>query len=206
MPRVLDCRNPDDREWPLGQATRSARNGRLVVAPVEHGYVITTDAFSPHGVRALQLAKNLGPSTVLGVFVGQPQGLSGIASGLTPVVETLMAAFWPGPLSLVVRAQPSLAWSVPSDRFVARMPLHPVALALVREIGPMVHSGVADLGAAAVAKADVVLDVGDLPAGEPSTIVDVTGPSPAVHRVGAITMADLHRVLPEHFPEAPCTS
>lgn len=201
MPRVLDCRNPDDRQWQLTQATRSARNGRLVVAPVEHGYVVMTDAFAPHGVRALQMAKNLAPTTVLGVFVGQPQGLAGIAIGLTPVVETLMAAFWPGPLSLVVRAQPSLAWSVPGDRFVARMPLHPVALELVREIGPMVYSGVADLETAAVAKADVVLDVGDLPPGTASTIVDVTGATPVIQREGAVAMADLQRVLPEHFTE-----
>ena len=123
-----------------------------------------------------------------------------------------MDVFWPGPLTLLMTPQPSLAWDVAVDSPVAvRMPLHPVALALLARTGPMAMTSANLPGMPAPSDVDdaleqlgdavtVALDAGPLlsdGAGAPSTIVDVTGTVPVVVRIGAVSADDLRRVCPD---------
>ncbi len=191
MPRILDCRDPQARVDAIAAAVRGAKNGRLVIAPAETGYVVVTDAFSAAGVSALQRVKGQPSGTAMGILVGSPQGVLGIAGRLGPVGHDLIAAFWPGQLALVVRLQQSLAWTVPTDRAVVRMPLHPVLLELVVGIGPAVFSGVGDRSAespdAAWTSADLILETGPRPGGPGSTVVDVTTDPPRLLKQGAVS-------------------
>ena len=104
-----------------------------------------------------------------------------------------MDAFWPGALTLLLTPQRTLAWDLPMDAPLAvRMPLHPLALALLLKSGPLVVTSANLPGMSAPADVDdaleqlgdavgVALDAGDLSDGEalPSTVVDVTGPDRA---------------------------
>ena len=147
------------------------------------------------------------------VLVGAPRTLDGIATGLTQTARDLVEAFWPGGLTLVATAQPSLRWDLgdTGGTVAVRMPLHPVALELLRATGPMGVSSANLSGRPAPATCDeaveqlgesvsIYLDGG--PAGDPlaSTIVDVTGVVPRVQRLGAIGLDVLREVAPDLDP------
>lgn len=193
MARTVPCGDPRDREDAIGAAVRAAKNGHLLALPAEHGYVLAADAFSATGVAALRRAKDLGPTTSLGVLVSQPGGAAGICAQLSPAALDLIAAFWPGQLGLVVRTQRTLQWTVPTDRCVVRMPLHPVLLAVVAGVGPMVYSAATqqerDL-------AHLILDSGPRPPGPGSTVVDVTNDPPVLLREGVVSLERVRSVVP----------
>lgn len=194
MPRVLDCRDPSARADAVAAAVRAARNGRLVALPAESGYVLVADAFSAAGVSLLQQAKQLPATTSLGVLVGNASGAHGIAAGIAGPAQDLMAAFWPGQLGLVLRTQPSLSWTVPTDRCVVRMPLHPLLLEVVMAVGPMVASaGNEDHERE---RAAIVLDVGVRAVGIGSTLVDATSSPPVLLKAGAVPTDRISEVVP----------
>lgn len=206
---TYDCADPVQRRAGLQAATAAARRGALVVMPTDTMYGIGADAFTPHAVRALLAAKGRQPDTPVPVMVGSWSTIDGLALDVTPTMRTLVEAFWPGGLSLVVRQAPSLAWDLgdTGGTIMVRMPLHPVALDVLREVGPMAVSSANVVGrqppaTAAEAKEQLGMDVavyldgGSTPAGVASTIVDLTDETPRVLREGAVTVAELQRIVP----------
>ena len=198
------------REFALEAAASAARRGDLVVLPTDTVYGLGCDAFNPHGVAALLAAKGRGRDMPVPVLVGSPETVEGLAYGLSKAARDLVEAFWPGALTVVVRHQPSLAWDLgdANGTVALRMPLHPVAIELLRIVGPMAvssanRSGSAPATSAAEAEAQlgdsvaVYLDAGTSGAAVPSTIVDVSGPVPRLLRLGAIDLATLRTVAPD---------
>jgi tRNA threonylcarbamoyl adenosine modification protein (Sua5/YciO/YrdC/YwlC family) len=207
--RFFDCAVALERARGLQQAEQAARRHQLVVLPTDTVYGIGCDAFSPTGVRALLAAKGRGRDLPVPVLVGSPGTLDGLAATLTQQVRDLVEAFWPGPLTVVCRQAPSLVWDLgDTDGTVAvRMPLHPVAIELLRAVGPMAVSSanrsgqppamtldeaVQQLGDAV----DVYLDGGPSASALPSSIVDVTGPVPRLLRVGVLDADTIRSVAP----------
>jgi L-threonylcarbamoyladenylate synthase len=208
---LYDMADPETRSIGLTAAARACRRGRLIVLPVDSAYGIGTEAFSIPGVTRLLEAKGRGRGAPVPVLVGRIDAIHGLLS-VGPAADALATAFWPGSLTLVGRAQPSLAWDLgasSADAPVAiRMPLHPVAIALLREVGPMAITGVTSADGTPArsaqectetlgAHASVVLDGGVLPPAPPSTVVDVTGPAPVLLRAGAVSVQDLAAVCPD---------
>jgi L-threonylcarbamoyladenylate synthase len=205
---TYDCSDPDARATGLTAAARAVRAGRLVVLPTDTVYGIGCDAFSADAVRGLLAAKNRGPDMPVPVLVGSWSTIDGLVLGVPKQARDLIEAFWPGGLSIVLPHAPSLAWDLGSTRgtVMLRMPLHPVALELLRDVGPMAVSsanvsGQPPASEAAEAEAQlgesvaVYLDGGT--SGEPvaSTIVDLTADAPRVLREGDITTAQVAEVL-----------
>ena len=126
-----------------------------------------------------------------------------------------MDAFWPGPLTLMLRPQPSLVWALPADAPLSvRMPLHPMALALLNASGPLVVTTANIPGLPAPTAPDdalsqlgrlatLILDAGDLTDEDslPSTVVDATGEVLRVVRVGALPVSELVRICPVVLPD-----
>jgi hypothetical protein len=123
--------------------------------------------------------------------------------------QDLIDEFWPGPLTLVFRASPTLMWDLGDTlgTVAVRMPLHPVALELLRRTGPMAVSSANRHGLPAPATADeareqladsveVYLDGGPRSDNVPSTIVDLTGTVPRMLRAGALSADALRKVVP----------
>lgn len=212
MSTVYDCNRPDSRETGLLAAANSVRAGGLVVLPTDTVYGIGADAFDTSAVGALLSAKGRGRDMPVPVLVGSWSTVDGLVRSVSMRARALIEAFWPGGLSLVLPQAPSLAWDLGEVRGTVnlRMPLHPVALDLLREVGPMAVSSANTTGNPPAASAEqareqlgesvqVYLDGG--PTGEPvaSTIVDLTGEHPRVLREGAIGLAELSEALGEEI-------
>jgi L-threonylcarbamoyladenylate synthase len=205
---TYNCAEPDERTEGLAAAARSVRAGRLVVLPTDTVYGIGCDAFSAAAVRSLLAAKKRGPDMPVPVLVGSWSTIDGLVLGVPKAARDLIEAFWPGGLSLVLPHAPSLNWDLGSTKgtVMLRMPLHPVALELLRDVGPMAVSSANVSGSPPASSAPeaeaqlgesvaVYLDGG--PSGEPvaSTVVDLTGDAPRVLREGAVSTGAVAEVL-----------
>jgi L-threonylcarbamoyladenylate synthase len=205
---TYDCTDPDARATGLTAAARAVRAGRLVVLPTDTVYGIGCDAFSADAVRGLLAAKNRGPDMPVPVLVGSWSTIDGLVLGVPKQARDLIEAFWPGGLSIVLPHAPSLAWDLGSTRgtVMLRMPLHPVALELLRDVGPMAVSSANVSGQPPASTATeaqeqlgesvaIYLDGGT--SGDPiaSTVVDLTADTPRILREGAVTTAEVAEVL-----------
>ncbi|GAS98186.1 SUA5/YciO/YrdC/YwlC family protein [Mycolicibacterium canariasense] len=208
MSELFDCADPDQRAAGLASAVSAAKGGRLVVLPTDTVYGIGADAFDNDAVSALLAAKGRGRDMPVGVLVGSWHTIDGLVYAVPPSARELIQAFWPGALSLVVRHAPSLQWDLGNSAgtVMLRMPLHPVAIELLREVGPMAVSSANISGSPAAVTAqdartqlgervEVYLDAGPSPRGAASTIVDLTGASPRVLREGPVGVDEIAKVL-----------
>ena len=211
MSTVYDCSRPDSRETGLAAAANAVRAGGLVVLPTDTVYGIGADAFDSNAVAALLAAKGRGRDMPVPVLVGSWSTVDGLVMSVPQQARALIEAFWPGGLSIVLPQAPSLSWDLGDTRGTVnlRMPLHPVALDLLREVGPMAVSSANRTGqppAATAAEAQeqlgdsvsVYLEGGPSAESVPSTIVDLTQSHPRVLREGAVPMDDLAEVLGVH--------
>ena len=200
----------EDSSQGVREAVAALRRGDLAVIPTDTVYGIAADAFSPPAVDRLLAAKGRGRDLPVPVLVGSWRGLDGLAAHVTPSMRSLVEAFWPGPLTVIVRAATSLAWDLGETRgtVAVRMPLHPVALAVLAETGPLAvssanRSGMPPATDAATASEQlgtsvaVYLEAGSSGDAVASTIVDLTGSTPEVRRAGALSLDALREVLPE---------
>ncbi|UMP06365.1 L-threonylcarbamoyladenylate synthase [Amycolatopsis sp. EV170708-02-1] len=208
MSAVYDCSKRETRADGLAAAASAVRSSRLVVLPTDTVYGIGADAFDGGAVQSLLRAKHRGPDMPVGVLVGSWSTVDGLVLGTPPQARALIEAFWPGDLSIILPHAPSLQWDLGQSRgtVMLRMPLHPVALELLRDVGPMAVSSANVSGRPPATTAQEAVDqLGDSVAvyldggssGEPvpSTMVDLTGDDPVVLREGAVSRAAVAEVL-----------
>jgi tRNA threonylcarbamoyl adenosine modification protein (Sua5/YciO/YrdC/YwlC family) len=142
------------------------------------------------------------------VLVSSATTVDALATDLPGYARALIEEFWPGPLTLVCRQQPSLQWDLGDTRgtVAVRMPDHDVALAVLERTGPLAVSSANKTGQPAATDVDaalemlgedvaLVIDAGASAGGHASTIVDVTGSQGRVLRRGALSLEDLNEVL-----------
>lgn len=212
---VFDCADSSQ----LLSGTREARaalgRGELVVLPTDTVYGLAADAFSVTGVQRLLDAKGRTRQSPPPVLVPNTQTLHALADFVPAAVEVLVERFWPGPLTIVLAAQPSLAWDLgeTGGTVALRMPEHPLTLEILRETGPLAVSSANKTGQPAPTTASgaltmlgdavaVYLDAGTSSStGIASTIVDARGLSGdsgvlRVLRVGQVSINDLQSALP----------
>jgi L-threonylcarbamoyladenylate synthase len=205
---VFDCADPEQRSRAITSAASAVKNGGLVVLPTDTVYGIGADAFDSSAVAALLSAKGRGRDMPVGVLVGSWHTIDGLALMVPQSTRDLIRAFWPGALSLVVRQAPSLQWDLGDARgtVMLRMPLHPVAIELLREVGPMAVSSANVSGRPPAVDAgearnqlgdlvDVYLDAGPAAQQAASTILDLTGPKPRILRSGPVSAEGIAAVL-----------
>ncbi|QUR68450.1 L-threonylcarbamoyladenylate synthase [Mycobacterium spongiae] len=208
MSDIYDCADPDQRSRGIAAAVAALQASRLVVMPTDTVYGIGADAFDSAAVAGLLAAKGRGRDMPVGVLVGSWHTIEGLAFSLPDVARELVRAFWPGALSLVVAQAPSLQWDLGDARgtVMLRMPLHPVAIELLREVGPMAVSSANVSGQPPAVDADearrqlgdvvtVYLDAGPAAQQAASTIVDLTGAAPRVLRPGPVSTERIAEVL-----------
>ncbi len=198
MAEILDVTG-DDRDAAVERAAAVLRASRLVVLPTDTVYGVAADAFDAEATGRIFAAKDRERVNPLPVLVRSQKQLPALTPLVSEVLDRLVAAYWPGPLTIVVPAQPQLRWDLGrNDGTVAvRMPLDEVALEVIRAVGPLAVTS-ANLsgqppGATAAAAheqlgetVDLYLDGGPRAGGLPSTIVDVTRREPHVLREGVV--------------------
>ena len=208
MTDVFDCADPDQRSLGIAAAAGALKGGRLVVMPTDTVYGIGADAFNSAAVSALLSAKGRGRDMPVGVLVGSWHTIEGLVYTMPDGARDLIRAFWPGALSLVVNQAPSLQWDLGDARgtVMLRMPLHPVAIELLRDVGPLAVSSANISGSPAAVDADeargqlgdlvdVYLEAGRSDQGAASTIVDLTGATPRILRPGPVSAERIAEVL-----------
>ena len=193
----------------VGQAVRVLSSGGLVAFPTETVYGLGAAADDPAAVNRVFRVKGRPAGHPLIVHVADAAALVALTPEVSEAAARLAEAFWPGPLTLVVRRGAAVLPSVTGgqDTVAVRVPAHPLALSLLGAFGKPIAApsanrfgGVspttaehvrADLGAAV----DLVLDGGACSVGLESTIVDLTGSSPLVLRPGGVSVEALSDAL-----------
>lgn len=178
--------------------------------PTDTVYGIGVDAFSVQAVRILLAAKGRSRTMPPPVVIGRSEVMDALAAEVPEAARRLAEAFWPGALTVILPAQPSLAWDLGDTRgtVALRMPADDLALDLLNRTGPMALSSANRTGhpaATDVVQAvemlgetiSVYLDDGARSTMEPSTIVDCTQDPVRLVREGAISLAELRAVVPE---------
>ena len=213
MTTTYDCTSDDQRALGLEHAQRAISEKKCVVFPTDTVYGIAADAFSPQAVTMLLVSKGRGRSMPPPVLIPRLNALDGLATDVSADARKLAEAFWPGGLTLILHAQPSLDWDLGETKgtVALRMPADEVAQELLTLTGPLAVSSANRTGQAAAQTAEearaqlaesveVYLEGGLRPLGGadavPSTIVDATGPHLRVVRDGAVTLEQLR----EHVP------
>ena len=205
--QILDATDPTAWGPALDEAVNALQRGELVVLPTDTVYGVGADAFAPAAVQALLDAKGRGRQMPPPVLMPDVRTMAGLARDVPEPALALAEAFWPGALTIIVHAQPSLAWDLGETHgtVALRVPDHPLALALLRRTGPLAVSSANRTGRPSAVTAQdaaeqlgdavpVVLDGGPTPGPVPSTIVDATGERLRVVRLGSISLERLREV------------
>ena len=180
-------------------AARRCRAGELVVVPTETVYGVAAHPEAPGALARLQAAKGREPTKHLARLAVDADAIRATGIQLEPVALRLAAAFWPGPLTLVL-PDGAGGW----EGF--RVPDHPVTLAWLRELDvlPVVTSANRSGEPPALTAAEawrlltphvaLALDAGPAAGGRASTVARVTGDGVEVLREGPISAEELARV------------
>lgn len=214
MTTSYDCSDETQRSEGIAHAQRALAAKQCIVLPTDTVYGIAADAFSPQAVATLLAAKGRGRSMPPPVLIPRLQTMGGLATDVSEEARRLAEAFWPGGLTLICRAQPSLTWDL-GETFgtvALRMPDDRTALDLLVLTGPLAVSSANRTGQQAASTAgqaqqqlgeavEVYLDDGPRPTGPAgprmaSTIVDATGGELTVVRAGTLTLEELRGVTP----------
>jgi tRNA threonylcarbamoyl adenosine modification protein (Sua5/YciO/YrdC/YwlC family) len=219
MSKRYDCRDPQERIAGIEAAVTAARAGELIVLPTDTVYGIGADAFTPAAVVTMLAAKGRGRNMPPPVLVGTARAAAALVDDLGAFGQDLIDEFWPGALTLVFRASPTLLWDLGDTKgtVALRMPLHSVALDVLKQTGPLAVSSANRHGQPSAISADdaeqqlgeavsIYLDAGPCVDNVPSTILDLTGVIPKVLRDGAISVDRLRTVASviaadEHYAE-----
>lgn len=208
MSEVHDCTDSATRADGIEAAAAAVRKGEVVVLPTDTVYGIGCDAFDGDAVAAVLAAKGRGRDMPPPVLIPTARTALGLAMEIPDYAHTLMERFWPGPLTLVLKAHTSLSWDLgdTNGTVALRVPDNEVALAILGEIGPMAVTSANTTGrpaARTVAEAQamlgeavaVYLDGGPAADGDASTILDCTGAAPVTLRLGALSQEDIDAAL-----------
>jgi tRNA threonylcarbamoyl adenosine modification protein (Sua5/YciO/YrdC/YwlC family) len=209
MIRKFSMNNEMERKDGITAAIAAAKRGDLVVLPTDTVYGLGTDAFSQKGPQKLIAAKGRDRNMPIPVLVGHVKALDGLAQRVDGVTKALAEAFWPGALTIVVKAQPTLRWDLgETNQTVAlRMPLNPIAIELLNAVGPMAVSSANKTGQPAATNVEeaiaqlgeevtIYLDGGQTPGNVASTIVDVSSGEIKLLRQGAIPLEEIRLIVP----------
>ncbi len=205
----VNCENPESAKISLAAAI--IRKGGLVAFPTETVYGLGADALNPDAVRKIYTAKKRPLDNPIIVHVANENDIYKLAEETPECAEALTDRFWPGPLTLVLKAS-SMVPRVTTgglDTIAIRMPKHRVALALIEASGTPIAAPSANLAgrpSPTVAehviedlygRIDIILDAGPTNIGVESTVLDLTCDPPRILRPGGVTYEELRSVLGE---------
>lgn len=227
MTTIYDCSVDTQLLTGMRLARGAIGRGELVVIPTDTVYGVAADAFDPKAVTRLLDAKGRERTSPPPVLIPGIPTLDALATDIPEPVRRLVSEFWPGGLTVILHAQPSLQWDLGETRgtVALRMPANPIALELLSETGPLAVSsanlsGQPSANTAADAErmlgesVTVYLDggpagdayeaIGERPGDTSSTIVDATSLSAdggllRIVRAGVISRERIAEVVGEEL-------
>jgi L-threonylcarbamoyladenylate synthase len=193
----------------IRKAADIIRKGGTVAFPTETVYGLGADALNPQAVIEIFKAKKRPPDNPIIVHISSTDWVERLAKEVPEKAWILNARFWPGPLTMVLKASDivSRATTGGLDTVAVRMPSHRVASALIRESGVPIAAPSANLAGRPspttaehvindlAGRIDLILDAGPTNVGVESTVVDLTRDPPMILRPGGITYEELRNIL-----------
>ncbi|HLT67573.1 MAG TPA: L-threonylcarbamoyladenylate synthase [Microbacterium sp.] len=214
MGTVYDCNDREQMLAGMRAARQTIARGEVIVAPTDTVYGVAADAFSPAAVKRLLETKGRSRQQPPPVLVGSTAALHALVEQVPEEIAELVERFWPGGLTIVLPAQPSLTWDLGETKgtVAVRQPDNAIMLELLAETGPLAVSSANLTGQPAAIDApsalsmlgesvSVFLDDGPVATGVASTIIDATGLAGRGERIvrvlrdGAVSRAELREVL-----------
>ena len=194
--------NPESPDANIIQdAAGVIRKGGVIAFPTRCLYGLGADAFNPEAVDRIFKIKQRPAQKPILILIDDPVRLKRLVTTVSGTAMAIMDRFWPGKVTLVFEARAEVPPYLTADsgKIGVRLPGHPVASSLVRELqGPITGTSanvsgrpgchqIKNLPPEVTEKLDLILDAGPLKGGRGSTVVDVTGQSPVILREGAIS-------------------
>ena len=196
-------------EVELEAAVQLLGEGGVVAIPTDTLYGLAADPFNLAAIERVFAIKERPEGMALPVLLYDAEQLSMVAWEVTDAVHALTEAYWPGPLTLIVRKAKGLParLTAGNETVAVRVPDHPVPRELARRLGRPITGTSANISGEpdpqsleglqlqVGERVDYVMSAGPTPAGTASTIVDITGDTPKIVREGAIPFAEIARLL-----------
>jgi tRNA threonylcarbamoyl adenosine modification protein (Sua5/YciO/YrdC/YwlC family) len=206
---LIDASDQDFQQA-VESALRYLRAGEVIIAAAEHGYVYLANAFDKDAVNAIQILRTNSPGVTLQVLVRDRNMALGLSAALTVQQQSLLDKFWPGLLSVTVKAQPGLTWNLGDDRRLGkvnlRSPKKKFLQAILEQSGPLATSSAARAGKSAVIDSNTlevyendigaIFDESVLQVGPLSTLIEFSENEITLMREGAISLEDLKALVP----------
>jgi L-threonylcarbamoyladenylate synthase len=204
----VDPAAPEPGAIQLAAATLLA--GGLVAFPTETVYGLGANAFDPAAVGRIYMVKGRPASDPVIVHIADLAQLGDVAEDIPALARDLARAFWPGPLTLVLKRHANVPANVSAgrDTVAVRMPDHAVPLALARAAGVPIAAPSANLFTRPSptlaqhvledlrGRVELVLDGGPTPIGLESTVLDLTQAAPVVLRPGGVSVEAIQNHIP----------
>ena len=199
----------------IALAAQYLRQGVPFALPTETVYGIAADAANADAVRQIFVAKGRPQDNPLIVHIADMEQLSGLVAAVPERAQKLAAAFWPGPLTMVLPRGAGVcdAATAGLDTVGVRMPSHPVVQAVIRAAGGIAFAApsanlsgrpspttAADTLADMDGRLPLILDSGPCTVGVESTVISLAGERPLLLRPGAVTKEQMERALGEEVP------
>lgn len=208
MTRVVPIDPDHPQQAAIAQAAEVLRGGGLVAFPTETVYGLGAMALDADAVRGIFAAKGRPPNDPIIAHIADLSHLDQLTINPPALISDIAAAFWPGPLTLVMRRGPRVprVLTAGGDTVAVRMPDHAVPQALIDEVGPLAAPSANRFARPSPTTADhvlvdlygdipMILDGGPTRIGLESTVLDLTRAVPTVLRPGGVALEDLKRVL-----------
>ena len=199
--------HPANNPATLKIAYQLLRDGQLVAFPTDTVYGVAAAVFNSPAISKLYAIKGREQSKAIPVLLGDQKDLPVVAMEISALAKRLAHAYWPGPLTLVVRKHPNLPINLsPYPTVGVRIPDHQTALALLNQCGPLAVTSANLSGQPNTCNANevnaqlgnlvpLIIDGGQTRGGAPSTVVDCTQEKPIILREGPITLDQIQHTL-----------
>lgn len=196
----------------IAQAATIIRNGGIVAYPTDTVYGLGANVFLPQALEKIMEAKQRPDEKSLPVLIADRNHLENLVAAIPYAAARLMAAFWPGALTIVLIKQPGLSPLLGDTTLAVRQPNHEAIMALLEAAGcPLTGTSAnrsgnppATTGEEAARQlggaVDLILDGGPAPGSTPSTVIDCTIEPARMLREGAVTRSALAAVLRDLAP------
>ncbi len=203
----------------LVEVREVVKKGGIVSLPTETFYGLATDGLNPQAIRRVYEVKKRNIRRPISLLVRDRDLLSPLVEEIPPMGERLMEAFWPGPLTLILKASPLVPRMVvnPSGGVGLRVSSSPLVSSLLRELDVPLTATSANISGSSPlhdpqkiysifkGKVNLFLDAGPLKDGLPSTVLDLTGPEIGLLRKGRIKPEEIEEVLSLRLKRPPFT-
>jgi L-threonylcarbamoyladenylate synthase len=203
----VDPENPDEEK--INVAAEVIRRGGIVAFPTETVYGLGVDALNKEAVKRMYEVKGRPPDNPTIVHIAEFNDVYRLAVDVPEVAEELMKRFWPGPLTIVLKASNIVPRITTGglETVGIRMPKHNVALALIKASKTPIAAPSANIAGKPspttaqhviqdfYGSIDVILDAGPTKIGVESTVLDLTTKPPQILRPGGVTYEELKEVL-----------